>query len=97
MLTDNAKELSLEEMDALVTGMSPKERNHFKHMVSVLATSFGDKDAQIIVVHGNNKTSVMEIMAINANDESALELLDSAAEYMEFVSERDTPPREKFN
>lgn len=85
-----------EKMIAHLASLPEKEQEHFKMLVRLLSSCYGQgaEAAGVLLVRDKERIAVM---SVNANDLAMTEILMSAMDAMGDVLLEDAPPKEMFN
>ncbi len=93
-----ARDMSQEEMSALVDALTPHERQHFKQTICMLAMCYGKESTmQAVVVVGRASEDIASLTSVNCDDMEASILLNAANEFYGYVNLAGAPPKEQFN
>lgn len=82
--------------DECLKKMSTMQREHFKLVLSQLIECYTRDDTHGVVLIGD-ESPVVTVMAINATDMQAANLLRLADEHLTYRVTEDAPPKELFN
>lgn len=84
------------EMESCVDKMSHAQREHFRMVLSQLVECYVDDKKHGVVIIGD-ESPLVAVMAINATDMDAAELLQIADKHLNYRATQDAPPKEMFN
>lgn len=84
------------EMEACLDKMSTPQREHFRLLISQLIECYVDDKKHGVVIIGD-ESPVVAVMAVNATDMDAVELLQVADKHLHYRAVEDAPPKEMFN
>ena len=94
----HARDMTEQEMDALVNGMTNHERQHFKQTICMIASCYGkDSTMQAVIVVGRASEDMASLTSVNCDDMEAAQLLIAANEFYGFLNMAGAPPKEQFN
>jgi hypothetical protein len=85
------------EMEQVLSAMSEHQRDHLKIIIKSLIQCYQRDDRHGLLLIGSDKKETLTIIAINADEMSAANLLSAADEYINFRALEEAPPKELFN
>lgn len=85
-----------EKMLAHLASLPEKDQEHFKMLVRLISSCYGQgaEASGVLLVRDKERIA---LLSVNANDLVMTEIIMSAAEAMEGVLLEDAPPKEMFN
>jgi hypothetical protein len=86
-----------EDMEYVLSLMDAEQHQHLRALISTVIRCYVDDDLHGLVLIGRGADDPLIMMAVNATEMHAAQLLTSANEYMHHVTMEDAPPKEKFN
>lgn len=84
------------EMEACLEKMNIHQREHFRLLISQLIECYVNDQKHGVVIIGD-ESPIVAVMAINATDMDAAELLQVADKHLHYRATEDAPPKEMFN
>lgn len=84
------------EMEACLEKMSVHQREHFRLLISQLIECYVDEKKHGVVIIGD-ESPLVAVMAVNASEMDAAELLQIADKHLQYRAVEDAPPKEMFN
>lgn len=85
------------EMESCLEKMDLSQREHLKLLLSQIIECYTDADKHGVVIIGDTNSPLVTVMAVNATDIDAIELLRVADKHLQFRAIEDAPPKEMFN
>jgi hypothetical protein len=91
------KILSDKELDEIITKMSDGQREHLKHVISVLVQAYSSDDKSGVVLVGDMESNQFAILTVNATEYEVTHLLNFADEHVQYRIMATAPEKEMFN
>lgn len=86
-----------EEVEAALQQMTFEQRDHLRMIIASLIQCYLHKDTPGLVLLGEPTNSVAQVIAVNATDMQAANLLQSVDGYLNFRLLDEAPPKGMMN
>jgi hypothetical protein len=97
MIDKKFMSLSAKEMEQALSEMDEDLRDHLRFVISSLIECYLDEDTHGLVMINNNNRDGLALIALNATEMDAAEMMIKANEHINAMAMQDAPPKEKFN
>jgi len=89
--------LSDKELDVAITKMTEGQRDHLKHVISMIVQAYSSDDKSGVVLIGDMDANQFAILTINASEFEVTHLLNCADEHVQYRVMATAPEKEMFN
>lgn len=84
------------EMEACLGQMNSHQVEHLRMLISQVIECYVNPDKHAVLIIGD-ESPVVAVLAVNATDMDAAELLQVADKHLHYRAVEDAPPKEMFN
>lgn len=86
-----------QQIEQALSEMSEHQREHLKIIIKALIQCYQHDDRHGLLLLGSEAKETLTLIAINADEMHAANLLSAADEYIGFRVLEEAPPKEMFN
>lgn len=79
-----------------VDAMCEEDREHFREVINAVSHCYSQEGRKAIVII-DTQDGYLEALTINCDDAEAALLARASAQYLDFVSTEEAPPKDKLN
>lgn len=85
------------DMEEAVERMTPEQRTHLRVVIQTLVNCYLHDNTHGLLVVSEDGAPMVQVMAINADDMEAAQMLDSVDTFLNFRLLDEAPPKEMMN